>query len=622
MRNEVMQGISVIMPTYNQGAFISRAINSLLLQGFEDWELIIINDGATDYTEEVITEYLTDKRIRYFRNERNMGLGSALNKGISLSAHSLIAYLPSDDVYFSDHLQALYDAFHTVDNCMISYTGMMHGSADNTFFHGALGSYTVVDGILQLVQVLHRKTDKRWTEREVLVTDDLNKMYWEKIWGDGMIVPTEKITCEWVNHPFQRHKLIRETSHTPGGIYAYKKHYRVKKPIRFHSTVGNFIDEKKLSEKFGKAKEAQRNGRSLKILLVGELAFNAERVCALEDWGHQLYGLWAPAPEFYNTIGPLPFGNIEDIPFENWEERVKELKPDIIYALLNYGAIPIAYEVLSANTGIPFIWHFKEGPFFARQYGMWKELAALYTNSDGLIFINEQMRDWVAQFISFGSPTFIMDGDLPKKDWFIHEPVELLSTRDGEIHTLIPGRPFGVNPIELEKLVDQKIHLHFYGEYFHTVWRDWLKVAQEMAPGYVHVHPHCTAEQWATEFAKYDAGWLHAFDSNNSGELMKASWNDLNYPARMNTLAAAGLPMIQKDNKAHLVATQSLVKELDIGYFYQDLATLWECFADKDRCKVVRNNIWEKRFQFSFDFYVKDLTDFFFEVIAKYQRNE
>lgn len=55
--------ISVIMPTYNQGAFISRSIKSLLLQSFSQWQLIIINDGCTDYTEDVIKDFYFNKLL-------------------------------------------------------------------------------------------------------------------------------------------------------------------------------------------------------------------------------------------------------------------------------------------------------------------------------------------------------------------------------------------------------------------------------------------------------------------------------------------------------------------------------------------------------------------------------
>lgn len=56
---------SVIMPTYNQCAFIRRAINSLFNQTYTFWELIIINDGCTDETENLIKDFLKDKRVKY-----------------------------------------------------------------------------------------------------------------------------------------------------------------------------------------------------------------------------------------------------------------------------------------------------------------------------------------------------------------------------------------------------------------------------------------------------------------------------------------------------------------------------------------------------------------------------
>jgi glycosyltransferase involved in cell wall biosynthesis len=58
--------VSVIMPTYNQAKFIRRAIASLHGQSFSNWELIIINDGSTDNTEDIVEEYLLDERVRHY----------------------------------------------------------------------------------------------------------------------------------------------------------------------------------------------------------------------------------------------------------------------------------------------------------------------------------------------------------------------------------------------------------------------------------------------------------------------------------------------------------------------------------------------------------------------------
>ncbi|MGN6299180.1 MAG: glycosyltransferase family 2 protein [Ginsengibacter sp.] len=372
------------MPTYNQGHFISRSIQSLLLQSFENWELIIINDGSSDYSEHVIKEFTSDRRIKYLKNKKNKGLGYSINKGLQYASNELIAYLPSDDIYFEDHLQKLYDTMVSDDNCSLVYSGMVYSYTNSNFSHFAQETLSIVHGWYQLVQVMHKKTDAQWMERRTLVTDDLNQMYWDKLLQKGKALPTQQITCEWVSHPEQRHKLIKETS--SGGIFAYKLFYKVSEPIRFHSTAGNYIDEVALYERFrqpNKTTESTKPSKPLKILIVGELAYNPERICALEEYGHKLYGLWILNPEFYNTIGPLPFGNVENISLDNWKEKIDEIKPDIIYALLNFQVIPLAHYIMTSNPGVPFVWHFKEGPFYARQSGLWKQLLELYTNSDG-----------------------------------------------------------------------------------------------------------------------------------------------------------------------------------------------------------------------------------------------
>ena len=139
--------------------------------------------------------------------------------------------------------------------------------------------------------------------------------------------------------------------------------------MRFHSSSGSYVDENAIYARFRNRPATPLAPDGLKILLVGELAFNPDRVLALEERGHQLYGLWTENPWWFNTVGPLPFGHVQDLPRSNWRGAVKELKPDVIYALLNWQAVPFAHEVLRADLGIPFIWHFKEGPWLCLEHG-------------------------------------------------------------------------------------------------------------------------------------------------------------------------------------------------------------------------------------------------------------
>jgi glycosyltransferase involved in cell wall biosynthesis len=89
--------ISVIMPVYNGERFLRAAIESVLQQTFSDFEFLIIDDGSNDNTARIIGEY-ADKRIKYFRNEKNSGLPFTLNRGVELAKAKYIARMDADDI--------------------------------------------------------------------------------------------------------------------------------------------------------------------------------------------------------------------------------------------------------------------------------------------------------------------------------------------------------------------------------------------------------------------------------------------------------------------------------------------------------------------------------------------
>lgn len=603
-------GISVIMPTYKQAQYIRRAIVSLINQTYNHWELIIINDGSPDETEAVVQEYQSNLNIKYLKNDENKGLGYCLNMGLASASREFIAYLPSDDIFFRDHLASLRKLLGSNQNAIAAYSKYR-----SNFFAELYESDSYLNNEnlpVQLCQVLHRRTDLRWIERDELVTDDLRVMFFDALTADNEVVRSEKMTAEWINHPEQRSKIIHERT---GGIYRYKSYYNVRMPIRYQSSFGSMIDEESLYKGYRfNAIETPTEG--LKILLVGELAYNAERICSLEQKGHKLYGLWVDKPAFLNAVGPLAFGNITDIPLNDWKTKVKEIKPDIIYGLLNVSAITLADSVLRENLGIPFVWHFKEGPEHAMKYGFWKELINLYSKCDGQIFTNLETREWFSQFLPAAEvPSFILDGDIPSQKWFTDDRSNLLSDQDGEFHTVISGRPVGFSLDGLKVLSDQKIHVHLYGELNENFYKDAVQAAGKLTARF-HVHPNCGKIDWVKEFSKYDAGWLHLFDSHNEGDLMKANWHDLNFPARIPTLAAAGIPMLQKDNSGHVVATQRLSKDLNTGLYFEDLEQVGSLLGNKTLVNEIRQSTFGNRAKFTFDYYVDDLVQFFKDVIA------
>jgi hypothetical protein len=607
--------VSVVVPTYEQARFIERALDSLQAQVLTDWEAVVIDDGSRDSTAEVVSAYLGDARIHYYRFPENRGLGHALNEGIAKAKAPLIAYLPSDDVYYRDHLRSLKTCLETQKGAVLACSGVR-------YHYNREAAGQVPEFPLQLVQCMHRKMPVRWVERAELESDDLERLYWSLLRSLGAFAESGSLTCEWVSHPMQRHKIMQEPE---GGINTFRSHYRIKEPLRFHTSVGHRIDEVDHYRKMRERPDTPPADNGLKILLVGELAYNAERVLALEEQGHKLYGLWMQNPYWYNAVGPMPFGHVEDLPRDNWREAVKQVQPDVIYALLNWQAVPFAHEVLMATRGIPFVWHFKEGPFICLEKGTWPQLIDLHRCSEGQIFSSPEMRDWFDTIIpglSLDKPTHVLDGDLPKRDWFDQPRVPLRSASEGDIHTVSPGRPIGLHPHHVAELASHGIHLHFYGEITQGQWLQWIEKTRVVAPGYLHLHPNVDQSHWTAEFSQYDAGWLHLFKSSNGGEIRRANWDDLNYPARLSTLAVAGLPMLQKANEDALVATRTLAKQLGIGIFFDTVDELAAQLRDCKQLRATRERVWQQRHLFTFDHHVPELVDFFRLVIASTSRKQ
>ena len=328
------------------------------------------------------------------------------------------------------------------------------------------------------------------------------------------------------------------------------------------------------------------------------------------------YGLLVKKPFYsFSNVGHLPFGNVEDIDYDNWEQEVKRIKPDIIYALTNFCAVELAHEVLTKCPDIPFVWHFKEGPFLCYEHGLFGKLIELYAKSDGQIYLSEEAKDWYEQYIPFSKMPYILDGDLPKVDYFTDDFSKKLSDTDGEIHTVVAGRLVGLSVEDIECLAKNKIHLHVYNESYECAKDEFFRQAQLVAPNHFHIHKHCVPQSWTKEMSKYDLGWLHCFDSENCGDYDKVYWNDLNLPARLSTMMAAGIPTIQKDNSGHIAAMYSYVKNRDCGIFYKDMDDLVNQLKDFESIRALQDNVMKHRMESSFDYHVPSLVNYFKQVI-------
>jgi len=105
-----MSQISIIVPVYNAAKYLPRTIASIQAQTFEDWELLFVNDGSTDSSDEIIKQYATgDARIKLI-NQKNSGPARARNVGIANAQGRYLSFVDSDDTIEPDMMQCMYDA--------------------------------------------------------------------------------------------------------------------------------------------------------------------------------------------------------------------------------------------------------------------------------------------------------------------------------------------------------------------------------------------------------------------------------------------------------------------------------------------------------------------------------
>lgn len=104
-----MPTFSVIIPTYNRAELIAKTVNSVLSQDNGDLEIIVVDDGGTDNTAEVISS-ISDPRIRYHKKE-NEERAAARNAGTALATGKYVTFLDSDDLFYDDHLSVATEMF-------------------------------------------------------------------------------------------------------------------------------------------------------------------------------------------------------------------------------------------------------------------------------------------------------------------------------------------------------------------------------------------------------------------------------------------------------------------------------------------------------------------------------
>lgn len=108
--------VSIIMPVYNKENYLEKSILSVLNQTYKNIELVIINDGSTDKSEEIILKMMYDNRIKYYKQSNN-GVSIARNNGIKVALGEFVSFLDADDYYDETFIEKMLNKIKDKNVC-------------------------------------------------------------------------------------------------------------------------------------------------------------------------------------------------------------------------------------------------------------------------------------------------------------------------------------------------------------------------------------------------------------------------------------------------------------------------------------------------------------------------
>ena len=211
---------TVIIPTYNREHFLKRTVDSILSQTFKDFELIIVDDGSTDHTKDLIDTY-EDDRIVYFYKE-NGGQNSAVNVGLQKARGEYIAFCDSDDTWMPEKLEKCMEKYQEDKEVKVVYTWT--------------GIIKTVEGV-QKIEAVRDDSCEGWCYKEVIEQGYLTSpsfLTCKKECFDVIgLLPTDVFLCQDDDLCFRLCKhfkvgLVREilgvyNFDAPGRIMSHKK---------------------------------------------------------------------------------------------------------------------------------------------------------------------------------------------------------------------------------------------------------------------------------------------------------------------------------------------------------------------------------------------------------------
>lgn len=158
--------ISVIVPAYNVEKYIKACLDSIINQTYSNFEIIVVNDGSTDQTEEILRSYQSNPKFRIY-SQKNGGLSAARNRGIKLANGELVCFIDSDDSVKSDYLEKLAAPFFEDPDVDITVCGYQEKFENS-----------VINHVLKSQKITGRKA----TEDLLIKQQDFDVLAWNKLY--------------------------------------------------------------------------------------------------------------------------------------------------------------------------------------------------------------------------------------------------------------------------------------------------------------------------------------------------------------------------------------------------------------------------------------------------------
>ena len=218
--------LSIVMPVYNSALYLNESINSILLQTYCNFELIIVNDGSSDDSERICMEYLkSDSRVKLI-NKKNEGVSSARNDGLDSANGDILLFVDSDDILEPNALQIIVDNIGDNDILCFGYKQLYKDKRINFLYDESLSG-------------------KEQFEKMVVMSDKVAGYLWNKVFRTSIIKENKlKLNkdlhyCEDMVFVVQYLKYCKKVRYINKCLYLYR--------MRKSSVSFNFFDKKNIS---------------------------------------------------------------------------------------------------------------------------------------------------------------------------------------------------------------------------------------------------------------------------------------------------------------------------------------------------------------------------------------